>query len=240
MLSKMANMLRELLMIALLILSSNRASASVQPDIDRKTALCQQLLTSNLNQWKTDALQNLSVISTYPLYPVMVDPRSPAQISAALNIRPEEVADLALQSITLTVDSARLELTLNSWPRFHRALVSLKNPQVIKDFTIAKIAPRGEDTDSLKLAVRANTYLFFLIRELPLKMQLGLILPLVGLGPRARGMPTYFEFQLGVLRHCEPSRSFNLNYTNERGETVCVDDLVNFSTWPNEVEWSPE
>ncbi|MGZ6479116.1 MAG: hypothetical protein ACXWQE_07435 [Bdellovibrionales bacterium] len=202
---------------------------------DDAWALCERVLTSHLSQWKRQARSNLAKIAPYPIYPVQVE-NAPALVAAALNIKPGELNELPRHSLRLSVDGDRLQLEIENWPRFQRALISLRKPEVIKDFTLAQATVDTEHDSFFALSVQANTRLFYLIREFSHETQLGLIFPLREINDQGPGHVPFFEFQLGLLKPCfYPPTYEEQHFTGENGESLCVDTLVNLSTWPENI-----
>ena len=225
----------------LLLLSLNQVNASEHLDVDPASrALCERLLTANLARWKKEALANLAQISSYPIYPVDVAVRSPLLIATALNIKPEDVNNLVLSTMRVSREGSRLQLTLEGWPGFHRALISLKKPEVLKDFRMNQGAPAEIIEDFLKDELLHHTLLFYPIRELPREMELGMVIPLHQKIDPNQALPD-FEFQIAVLKPCAVDDELKKQtYTDESGAHICVDYLVNLSTMPTEIEWHPE
>ena len=189
-------------------------------------------LTTHLNQWKREARGNLAQIAPYPIYSVQVE-NAPALIAAALNIKPEEIDELTRHEIHLSVEGDRLQFELQNWPRFHRALISLRKPEVIKDFTLAQATVDKNDDGYFAMSVQANTRLFYVIREFSHETQLGLIFPLREIYSQGPGHAPFFEFQIGLLKPCFHTNKYQeQQFTGENGESLCVDTLVNLSTWP--------
>jgi hypothetical protein len=211
---------------------------------DEARAQCERILTSNVSSWKRQARENLAKIAAYPLFPVTVATRADSLIAQALGIKPLDVDLLEHQALTASVEGVegdRLQLEIQNWPSFQRTLISLRRPEVIKDFSLAL---RTIDQDGLfTMSVQANTRLFYPMRDLLHETQLGLVLPLREMMAGDPKHPPYFELQIALLKPCFDDGSGELReqiFTGEDGESLCIDPLVTFSTWSqaNVSNWS--
>jgi hypothetical protein len=226
--------------ILTLILAFCGPWASAERDHDQSNAshvTCDKLLRKNVNRWKAQLVQALSQISPHPIWPMFIDKRAQAMISTALNIKPGEVDQLDQHSLRLSLEEGRMNLSLDNWPRFQRALVSMRAPQVIKDFSLARDTFTPADQDSFELSLQSNTRLFFMIKDFGHNTQLGVLMPIREIYQGEYGRPPYFEFQLALLKPClpeEPQVWEEEKFSDENGNGFCVDELVNFSTWNEE------
>jgi hypothetical protein len=197
---------------------------------DSAAAACERVLTSHLKRWKRQAHSNLSKLTHYPIWPLQIE-NAPALVASALNIKPEDVTKLEGHPLQLRIEGNRLLVEIENWPKFQRAQILLRQPEVIKNFNFAPFLAEGATDPLFPLTVQANTRLFYLIRELPHETQLGLILPLREIHDQGPGHVPFFEFYLGLLKPCYSSHEETQIFTDGDGASVCVDSLVTFSTW---------
>lgn len=230
--------MRTLILVLIALSFKSVGAAQIYEADEESVARCERLLSTHLAQWKKQALSNLAQISTYPIFPEVLAERADALIGQALNINPGDVSQLAgkVIKIGLTGDKKdRLQLEIENWPRFQRALVSLRRPEVIKDFSLATTAIANDSSGS---SVQANSRLFYPIRDLRHETTLGLLVPMRPLAIYRNGLPPFFEIEIALLKPCfdDGSEDFaHQIFTGESGESLCVDSLVTLSTWNDEV-----
>ena len=199
-------------------------------------ALCESVLTSNLSKWKRQARKNFAKLSSYSLYAVRME-NAPGLVAEALKIKPEDWLNVPKHEIKLGIEGDRLRLDLKDWPTFQRSLISLKSPQVIKDFSDAPVANNFFPEVDLTFAVQANTRLFYPIRDFPRNLKLGLIMPLREIADQGVGFVPFFEFEIGLLKPCEIQKfrvGVDTLFTDEVGRTYCIDAILQLSTWPED------
>jgi hypothetical protein len=230
--------MRTLILVLIALTFKSVEAAQIYEVDDESVAHCERILKTHITQWKKQAVNNLGQISSYPIYPDVIAERADALIAEALNIKPEEVGQLADKSVKIELSGEnkdRLQLEIQNWPRFQRALISLRQPEVIKDFSVATNAIAADASGS---SVQANSRLFYPILDLRHETTLGLVVPMRSLSPYRKGLPPYFEIDIALLKPCfdDGSEDFaHQIFTGEGGESLCVDPLVVFSTWNDEL-----
>jgi hypothetical protein len=225
--------MKHIFLVFIALIAAAAEAGQIYADEDEAVAHCERILTSNLKSWTREARRNLAKIASYPIYPVTVAHRANGLIAQALGIKPADVDLLEHQALRASVEGDRLQLEIKDWGSFQRALVSLRQPEVIKDFSLAQRV--NEDFDGFfATSVQANTRLFYPMRDLPHETELGLVMPLREISARPGGQPPYFEFQIALLKPCFDDGSGEMHdqiFTGEDGASLCLDPLVTFSTW---------
>jgi hypothetical protein len=182
---------------------------------------CNRRMRSQARKFSAQVRRNLAEVTGFPLVADWIDPKAANLIASALNVRPEDVDLLYSHPAKVRlVENSRLQLELENWPHFQRTLISLKQPAVVQDLALAAEPFEPSDSTTLSLALQSSTRLFYAVKDLGRDMQLGFVMPTRDVMLTGAELP-YYEIQLSLLKPCLDAE-------------ICVDDLVRFTTWPDE------
>ena len=182
---------------------------------------CNRRMRSQVRKFSAQVKRNLEDVSGFPMVAEWVDPKATGLIASAFNVKPEDVEKIYNHPLKVKLaDDSRLQLELEGWPQFQRTLVSLRQPTVIQDLALAQESVAPGDNTSVTLALESSTRMFYVVKDLGRNQELGFVLPVHDVMKTGAALP-FYEMQLAIVRPCPDAE-------------ICVDDLVRFTTWPEQ------